>query len=143
MGIRFGTLDATPFHVAVKHRNHLALMTASSYPLNTGTPFLDMTSAATLLYGEAAAATVGNVRCLWMGDANGDGVVRYAEANNDKDAILEPLQDVPSGRLYGYHRADVDLDGVVKGAGISNDRDQVLFSLGGLSPLETRAAQLP
>ena len=69
-------------------------------------------------------------------DINGDGLVKYAGAANDRDLILQfiggtiPTNVVPCSGCP----EDVNGDGVVKYSGADNDRDLLLQRIGGTVP---------
>jgi len=143
------------YYLAVRHRNHLGCMTASPVFVQgaitvpwSAYGFVDFTAAATPVWGTDARKhgdNTYNYKVLWPGDTNGDGVVKYTGANNDRDPILQaiggvlPTNTLPS--VYNIH--DVGMDGTVKYTGSFNDRDPILQTIGGVIPTLTRAAQLP
>ena len=135
------------YRVAVRHRNHLGVMTGAAYALGIDpcrTP-IDLRLSTTGTYGTNARKLVGSVQCLWAGDATGDGTVKYAGGGNDRDPILTAIGGaVPTATITGQYRAeDVNLDGQVKYAGSANDRDIILQNIGGSVPTATRTQQLP
>jgi hypothetical protein len=138
------TVNRPTYHVALRHRNHLGVMSAPPLAFNTGTVTLDLSVAPTATYGTDAQSFQDGRMMLWAGDNTRDGTVRYAGANNDRDPILVSIGGtIPTSVVGGYLMTDVDLDGFVKYAGSGNDRDKVLVTIGGLVPTAQRAAQLP
>jgi hypothetical protein len=138
------TVNRPTYHVALRHRNHLGVMSATPLAFNTGTVTLDLSLAPTATYGTDAQAFQDGRMMLWAGDNTRDGTVRYAGANNDRDPILVSIGGtIPTSVIGGYLMTDVDLDGFVKYAGAGNDRDKVLVTIGGQVPTAQRAAQLP
>lgn len=140
------------YHVVVRHRNHLAVMTASALSMGLfDTWTIDLRSPTTTCYARPAPntdlprRTVGSTRTLWCGNASGDDRVSYTGAGNDRDAILQAIGGVnPTATLAGQYRSeDVNLDGVVKYTGTANDRDPVLVTIGGTTPTTTRVEQVP
>lgn len=133
------------YYVAVRHRNHLAAMTASSIRLDAGDQAVDLTLSTTPAYGTQGRTTLGNGRMgLWSGDVNRDGVLRYVGNGNDRDPILLAVGgSVPSNTINGYRLEDVDLSGTVKYIGNGNDRDPILLNIGGSTPTAIRTQQLP
>ncbi|MCB0792676.1 MAG: hypothetical protein H6595_02730 [Flavobacteriales bacterium] len=139
-------VDAAPgsYYVAVRHRNHLGAMTASTVALGASSTVIDLRTAATLTWGTVARKTIGGVQVLWAGNTFGDGFVKYAGTNNDRDPILQAIGGTtPTSVALGYFREDVNLSGVVKYAGALNDRDPILVNIGGTVPTATRVEQLP
>lgn len=142
------TLPPDEYHVAVRHRNHLGVMTGSATALGLSTTPLDLSLASTATFGNAARKSITGtfpVEALWAGDVNGDGVIKYAGSGNDRDPILTTVGGtVPTNTVSGqYRREDVNLNGVVQYAGSGNDRDIILQNVGGTVPTNTRQAQLP
>ena len=137
-------VPAGNYHIAIRHRNHLGIMTASPVALADEPSTVDFRVATTPTFGTNARVQVGNVWCLWSGDVTFNGVVKYVGANNDRDPILAAIGSIPTAMLTGQYRAeDVNLDGVVKYVGANNDRDPILQNIGGTTPTNTRTQQLP
>lgn len=142
-GIKFVGLPSSTYRVAVRHRNHLGIMTntATDLLINTATIDFASTSGASL-YGTAPTYVTGSVRCLWMGDVTRDGVVKYTGTSNDRDAILSALGGDSNLVLIGYHVEDVNMDGQVKYKGTFNDPNSIYIALGG-NPNNVITQQLP
>ncbi|MBK9276228.1 MAG: choice-of-anchor B family protein [Flavobacteriales bacterium] len=139
--VRFGVAPG-PWHVALRHRNHLGVMTAQPVHLAIGARTVDLRG--TALYGTGAAKEVAGVSVLWAGNALRDDRLRYTGSANDRDQILVTVGGaVPTATAAGYLGTDVNLDGVVKYAGAANDRDPILVNIGGSVPTTTRQEQLP
>jgi hypothetical protein len=139
------TLAPGTYHVAVRHRNHLGVMTA--VPVSVGgaiAPLVDFTLPATPTYGSNARRNNGAVMTLWAGNADGNTVVNYSGSNNDRTSILTLLGAASYlTSLPGYHRQDVNLNGSVNYSGSANDRTAVLNSLGAGTFLTPLIEQLP
>lgn len=132
------------YHVAIRHRNHLGIITGQPVAVGTQTQPIDLTHSGTAVFGNEPRVLVGNKACMWAGDVNGNGTIQYAGSNNDRDPILQQVGgSVPTNTASGYHGSDVNLDGVVKYAGSGNDRDVILLNIGGSVPTNTRQQQLP
>ncbi len=138
------TVDAPAYHVAVRHRNHLATMSKDPVAFSLQEALLDLTLSSTQTYGINGQALTGGRSALWAGDCNGDGTVRYTGSGNDRDPILLGVGgSVPTAVAFGYSLNDVNLDGVIRYVGTANDRDPVLVSIGGTVPTNVRTVQLP
>ncbi len=135
------------YHVALRHRNHLGVMTAAPIALGAdpATTLLDLRSSATATYGTQARVQKGSVLCLWSGDATGNGTLKYTGASNDRDPILTAVgSTTPNNTATNvYDRRDTNLDGVIKYTGTANDRDIILTNVGSTTPNNTRTQQLP
>ncbi len=137
-------LPAEDYYVAVRHRNHLGVMTATAIPLTETVLTVDFTSPTTSTFGTNARRTVGAVRTLWAGNVVRDDEVRYTGTGNDRDPLLLLVGPTwPTQQVSGYYDEDVTLNGVVTYAGWYNDRDPILVTVGGNTPDNTRVEQLP
>jgi hypothetical protein len=139
--------DAIPgnYHVAIRHRNHLGVMTAVPIALSSTATTIDFTDPATPTWGTNAQKNVNGTMVLWPGDVTFDGTVKYVGPNNDRDPILQAVGgSTPTNVMSNvYHRADVNMDGSIRYVGASNDRDIILQTIGGSVPTATRVQQLP
>lgn len=145
-GISAVTFSATPgdYHVAIRHRNHLGVMSAQPVALSSSPAQIDFTSFGTLTYGTLATKTVGGQQVLWSGDVNFDGQVKYTGEDNDRDPVLLSVGgSVPTQIVAGYLNSDVDMDGTARYTGEGNDRDPILVTVGGSVPTNVRVEQLP
>lgn len=135
------------YHVTIRHRNHLGVMTATPRTLLWGstTTMIDFRLSGTSAYGNGARTAVGTVQCLWPGDASMDGTIRYVGNDNDRDLILVAIGgSVPTNTVSNvYSTLDLNLDGTISYAGADNDRDIILQTIGGAVPTAVRIHQLP
>lgn len=140
-------ISAVPgnYHVAIRHRNHLPVMTLNPVAFGTAPVSLNFTSAALATYGSNAQRADGGVFQLWPGDVTVNSQVKYTGSSNDRDPILVAVgSTTPNNTLSGQYSAkDVNLDGSVKYTGSNNDRDPVLVTVGSTTPNNVRSAQLP
>lgn len=132
------------YHVVVRHRNHLGVMSANTVAIGPTGGSIDFTNTGTATYGTDAQRTVGSVRTMWTGDCSSDGEILYSGGGNDRDLILVRIGgSVPTNSVSGYLREDVNLDGAVLYTGGGNDRDLILQAIGGVVPTNNRTEQLP
>jgi len=132
------------YHLAIRHRNHLGVMTAAPLTLTGATTVVDMTLPATPTHGAEARRDTGGVMTLWSGNVIPDEALKYTGASNDRDAILAAIGGLtPTATAAGYLPGDVNMDGVVKYVGADNDRDPILSGLGGTTATSIRMEQLP
>ena len=140
-------LFATPgnYHVALRHRNHLGVMTASAVALGATATTIDLRTAATPTWGSEARKDLGGgAMGCWMGNTVQDGQIKYTGSFNDRDPIISVIGGTaPTNVVIGYYREDSDLSGIVKYTGSGNDRDPILNNIGGVVPTNTRTEQLP
>jgi len=106
---------------------------------------IDFRLTSTTTYGTSARTAVGAIQCLWPGDANGEGSIRYTGSGNDRDVILQAIGGiVPTNTVNNvYDPRDVNMNGTIMYTGSANDRDIILQTIGGVVPTATRTQQLP
>lgn len=135
------------YHIALRHRNHLGVMTAAPLLLTNSITSLDLASASTATFGTASRKSITGAfpaAALWAGDVSFDGLLKYTGDGNDRDPILQAIGgSIPTNTVMGYTQQDVDMNGWVKYTGEDNDRDPILQNIGGTVPTDTRAEQLP
>jgi hypothetical protein len=140
-------VTAGNYYVALRHRNHLAMMTGTARALTVDPTAntIDFRTASTTTYGTNARVLKGTVYCLWAGDATGNGQLKYTGPGNDRDPLLLAVgSTTPNNTLNNvYDRRDTNLDGAIKYTGPGNDRDVILTNVGSTTPTNTRTQQLP
>ncbi len=94
------------YYIVVRHRNHLAVMSATAQSLNSSSATLhDFTTGIDKYYGSDAKQLASGVYGMYTGDANGNGQVQ----NDDKNDYWK-LQVGTAG----YKGADFNLNGQVQ-----------------------------
>ena len=141
--LSFGVASGS-YHVVVRHRNHLGIMTALPIVLSGSPATINFTSSATATYGTEARRNVAGTQVMWTGDVNRDGVLLYTGGGNDRDLILSRIGGIiPTNSVSGYLDEDLNLSGTVLYTGQDNDRDPILQNIGGVIPTNSRIQQLP
>lgn len=134
-------------YVALRHRNHLGVMTAVPFTLSNVPTTIDLRTGAEACFGADARRSVSGAfpaTTLWTGDVDRNNVVRYTGPANDRDPLLQAIGGaVPTNTTAGYLPQDVNMDGVVRYVGAANDRDPILQTVGGSVPTNTRSGTLP
>lgn len=132
------------YYLAVHHRNHLPVMTATAgFPAGA---LLDLTDPAVPTFGsQAQQQVVPGTLAMWPGNANGDDRIKYTGTANDRDPVLTAIGgSIPTTVINGiYSTNDINLDGLVKYTGSNNDRDPILTTIGGTVPTAQRLGQVP
>ena len=116
--LTFSDIAEGDYHIAIKHRNHLGVMTQNPISLGENTGVIDFSDPNLLMYGTNARNTTNGVAKLWSGDATGDSSINAADRS---ETWNERNQS-------GYLEADVDLDGSCNAADRSttwNNRNKV------------------
>ena len=100
--VTFTGLGANNYYVVVRHRNHLAIMTASAIPLSSSSTDYDFTTAQSQAFGINPLSDLGGgVFGMIAGDGNGDGGVTIVDRNL--------VWRVQNGTI-GYLPGDFDLN---------------------------------
>jgi hypothetical protein len=104
--LTFQGLSKGDYYIVVRHRNHLAIMTASAIPLSSNSALYDFTTSQSQAYGTEAMKDLGNGAFgIYSADGNNDGGI-YGE-----DYILYQT----SQGEEGYRIEDFNMDGGVYG----------------------------
>lgn len=134
--VRFSMLTSGEYFVAIRHRNHLGAMTANPVVLNSPGVVVDFTNPSTELYGVHPMGEVNNIRMLWVGNANANGNLIYAGADNDLTQVfLEVLEDPVNEVMElahisnGYLQGDLNMDGKAIYQGPENDLATLFFNI--------------
>lgn len=102
--VRFDHAAAGAYYVAIKHRNHLAVMSALPINLPNNSNLYSFIPAATRAYSNTQAYLKPNVYGMFAGDIDGNGIIQVLDFNR---WILQPN----STNLYDA--ADTNLDGAI------------------------------
>lgn len=145
----FAGLSADHYYVAVRHRNHLGVMTQNAVALSLMSTTIDFTLASTPNYqlsgitgsAHAQQARSGGKRALWPGNMgsvmNSGDVIIYQGPNSDVDetyfrvlldgnnTLFLPNYIVP----HVYERTDANMDGMIIYQGSSSDSETVFFTI--------------
>ncbi|MEM6718987.1 MAG: hypothetical protein AAF611_06725 [Bacteroidota bacterium] len=126
------------YHVAVKHRSHLGVITNSSILFSLQNT-IDFTASGTGVYGSNSRTSSGmpsGVLGLWCGNANSDTVVQYSGTSPDTPAILSEVLNDPGNFLNfptysstGYTTNDVNMDGMIQYSGTNPDTPFILQNI--------------
>ncbi|MEO6498614.1 MAG: MBG domain-containing protein [Chitinophagaceae bacterium] len=144
--IRFPTLPLGDYYVAVRHRNHLGVMTAAAVPAAI------LACAAVVDFTTMTAADLWNQpgydgyemktladgkHALWAGNANGDRKIKYTAPNDDLFRIFTNTLQHPDNSGsdynfdfgYGYIAGDVNMNSKVKYTAPNDDSFLVFVQL--------------
>jgi hypothetical protein len=123
-------------YIAVKHRNHLGVMTGGAYTL--GTAELNFTNSGTATFGSNAQRNIGGSLVMWSGNTSGDDRVVYIGSGSDLTPIssavfLNPANagifDASLPLSNVYNNADANLDGSVIYIGSGSDLTPISSSV--------------
>ncbi|TXF89115.1 tandem-95 repeat protein [Neolewinella aurantiaca] len=134
--LSFRGLIGEQYYVAVKHRNHLGVMTASPVTLDLTGTLVDFTTASAAdvyhlveNFDGHEQVTVNGVQALWSGNTNADNQIKYQGPGADVTSILinviidaeNLVQTYNYDSGFGYFLSDVNMDGKSKYQGVRND----------------------
>jgi len=159
--VSFNKIPASNYYVAIKHRNHMGIISSSPIGLSRISTTLDLSDSNNMQsWGTNPQTSFGlppNKIGLWAGNTSGDINLSYLGSNNDsnviKDTVLANPGNTSNSNLYafsGYSNADVNMDGTIRYQGSNNDvnviKDVILSNIDntGSSPnLYIFSEQLP
>ena len=133
------------YYIAIRHRNHLGVMTATPVSLtSTCSQTLDFSNSSIAIYKKPTssfeytaypqAASASGVMTMWAGNTTPDTYVIFQGPNNDTDPIFNRILTdagntggLTNYAVYGYLRQDINLNGSTVYQGPGNEVD-VLFN---------------
>jgi Leucine-rich repeat (LRR) protein len=136
--VAFSFSGSVDYYVALRHRNHLGIMTTTSIPfVNNVLTTIDFTDATDeITHGSNAQTDSGmpdGVIAMWAGDCNDDGSVQYSGTSPDTPDILSAvLNDAgnflsfPTYSITEYNTNDINLDGIIQYSGTDPDTPYIL-----------------
>jgi len=100
--LEFATVPPGCYYIVVRHRNHIAVMSAEGQEIDAASALYDFTTDAEKYFGESAAS-INGVMAMFAGDADASGDI----TDLDRNAVWA------SRNIADYHRSDLDLSGDV------------------------------
>jgi hypothetical protein len=135
--VLFFPIEEGHFHLCIRHRNHLGMVTEVPEFLNTvNVPLVDFTNNDFVVRGVNSAGHlhVTGLRALWSGDLNNDGKVIYQGPSNDVFYLFsfiighnDNYEHLANYISYGYSNMDLNMDGETIYQGPTNDRAPILY----------------
>jgi hypothetical protein len=156
-------LGDSVYFVAVRHRNHLGVMTGGAEVITSSSSVIDFTNGNSALSGEfdfgtnhptagssfdysgiAQRGLGSSVRGMWAGDGSQDGLVKYTSPSDDVNPLLMNVMLHPGNTSYifnydlalGYFNGDYDMNGKAKYTAPGDDINTLLMNVI-LHPLNT------
>lgn len=122
------------YYVAVRHRNHLGVMTLEAHTMTKDPFVVDFTNIETPTWGTHAQKLEGGVARMWGGNTTIDDFLIFQGAANDVDPVFFNVilsedngNSVTNYIVDGYLSSDTDLNGKTIYQGVNNDLDQLIF----------------
>jgi|GEM_PF-4366363 len=124
------------YYVAIRHRNHLGVMTATPISLENNVS-LDFTDINTPTWGISARVNLEDGRQgMWAGNSQIDNKLVFQGAENEPTAIFFTIlqadgndQSFPDYIAFGYYNSDVDMNGQCIFSGANNENNTVFFNV--------------
>ncbi|MBK8848859.1 MAG: cadherin-like domain-containing protein [Saprospiraceae bacterium] len=137
------------YYVAVKHRNHLGVMTASAISFQNlsavidftlpGTPTFDFGITPNYNYTGLAQNKfiVPGYTCLYAGDFDANGVIKFSNPGDDANILTTDVLTYPTNTLFvsnynaafGYLAGDYNMDGKAKLDNPNDDQSLLLSQI--------------
>ncbi|PID49416.1 MAG: hypothetical protein CR991_06640 [Proteobacteria bacterium] len=131
--LHFAGVAEGAYHVALRHRNHLAVLTADALALSKQAVLIDFSSPELAVSGEAGRWLDGERAILWSGDIDQDGRLFMHGSGNDMNHILIQVLKGEGNRefnanyrLAGYRPTDLNMDGETLFSGPGTDTTLLL-----------------
>lgn len=139
--LTFNSAAAANYYVAIRHRNHLGVMTTNHYPLSVTPTIVDFTMLNdTYTWGLHAQKDLkgdGSLWGLWSGNSNGDNFEIFQGIDNDPGVIFFDVLSAPNNTDFlanyinnqVYSNSDVNMDGQVIFQGPQNEPNYIFFNV--------------
>lgn len=142
--VAFAGLTPGNYRVAVRHRNHLGVMTANTVAISSTVSSVNFTNNTITNFNVSspyAQYTFTNgpstgIRTMWAGNASGDAMVIFQGPDSDVDYVFSNVFLAPGNTLgdanfirTNYLRTDFNMDGNTIYQGPDSDTDLVFFNV--------------
>ncbi|MBI5471266.1 MAG: VCBS repeat-containing protein [Ignavibacteriae bacterium] len=108
--LQFQGIGSGNYYIVVRHRNHLAVMSANAVSLGQSGELYDFSTNSSASFGSSALSQLkSGVFGLTAGDANSSAIVSSSDANNVFGALNQA----------GYSNNDINLSGIVTAADVN------------------------
>ena len=136
--VEFKNMLAGNYHIAIRHRNHLAIRTATAQALGTtasGATLYDFTTAQSKANGTNPMVQSGTVYAMWSGDVNSDSNVYNTASPQDASQVVNGVANKTGNTFhlpsYGgyksvYNVLDVNMDGNVYNTATPQDASNIV-----------------
>ncbi len=141
--LHFAKVKAGNYYVSVRHRNHLAVISASPVSLDNTVKLVNFAASSTAVKGEESRFISGKLAMMWAGDINASNTLTANGPGNDVTSLLsgvissmDNVQGNTNHILSGYLATDLNMDGKTLFTGPGNDTSLLVGNII-LHPLNT------
>lgn len=152
--LTFNDVVSTMYYVAVRHRNHLGAMTKFPMSVQEMETLVDFSGFSLNIYDQGNSDGMFNysglamrymnvngqeVRTLWAGDFNADGIISYHSKENDLELLQKevasydinqnPMYQTEFDGAFGYLQSDYDMNGQAKFSAPNDDQNFLLVQV--------------
>ena len=142
--VTFSGLTPGNYYLAVRHRNHLGVMTANPVAISSTVSSVNFTNNSITNFNVSSpyaqytftSGTSTGIRTMWAGNAFGDAMVIFQGPGSDVDYVfnnvfLDPNNPLGDANVIrkNYLRSDFNLDGNTIYQGPDSDTDIVFFNI--------------
>lgn len=145
--LEFKNLTKSSYYIAVKHRNHLGVMTAQPIVFSGVNPVFDFSTATpsqlwnfnTILDydGFEQVLDTSGKYAMWAGNTNADNKVKYSSSFNDQAVIFSTVLNYTgntsnynfNNAFPGYFMGDVNMDAKAKYRAVGNDSTYIFYNV--------------
>ena len=145
-----GANATSNYFVAIRHRNHLAVQSATAVNFTSGTGSYDFTTARIKAYENQNYTSTVQVGSVWVmrgGNANSNDNIKYNGPSNDQNQILNIKLNGSLSNILdnAYAAEDVNMNGNIKWNGPGNDQNFLLNTVlsGSLSTVSVEQISSP
>lgn len=124
------------YYLAIRHRNHLGIMSQQAISLSQTTTLADFTNTQATYGTQAQTVNQEGYWMMWAGDNNHDNFIISIGRSNDIASIISTIlthTDNKTSNLgfveTGYHDLDLNMDGRVIAAGSGNDLNLIMANI--------------
>ncbi len=102
--VKFDNVENGSYYIVIRHRNHLAVMSAKKVNLSSNSELYDFTTSANQAYGNDPTVDLGNgVFGMYGGDGDHNGVINVLDYGSVGSSMFKS----------GYENGDLDLNNTV------------------------------
>lgn len=130
--LAFWNVSPAKYHVSLRHRNHLTVISTSPQPLSFTSTVIDFSRPSFALAQQTRFTTDKTRGLVWAGDINQDNKIIGVGVGNDNNPILTAILRASANtsfntsyRLTGYAATDLNMDGDSLAVGPGNDSNLI------------------